>query len=194
MMVHSTMIIRFYCVVSVLVPLTYDGFADAFCTVGPISKASCQKLPPNAVRSFGQASSLTNVGPISGDNYRNSRYGKTKMFLVSEEDVFEAVERAETLWAEALEARKTANALAEKAEEDAQASAASSEKAANIFQDKTKPVTMEDLVQVDSASKASLDATTLVNEALKASDHARYGTAKMIHDKIITRLCKITLE
>ncbi len=174
--------------------LTYNGFADAFCTVGPISKASCQKLPPNAVGNFGEASSLTNVGPISGDNYRNSRYCKTKMFLVSEEDVLDAVERAETLWAEALEARKTANALADKAEEDAQASAASSEKAANIFQDKTTPVSMEDLVQVDSASRASLDATTLVNEALKASDHARYDTARTIHDKVIIGLCEITLE
>lgn len=102
------------------------------------------------------------------------------MFLVSEEDVLEAVERAEALWAEALEARKTANALIDRAEEEANASAGTAKEAENIFQDKTTPITMQELVQVDSAAKASLDATSLVNKAMDASDEAWYDTAFLL--------------
>jgi len=135
-------------------------------------QASCPKIAPNAVGNSAHLSSLTKIGLVSRFSNRDSRHGRTRTFLVSEEDVLEAVERAETLWAEALEARKTANALVDKAEEEANASAGTAEKAANIFQDKTTPVTMEELVQVDSAARASLDATTLVNRAMEASDHA----------------------
>ncbi len=172
------MIIRLFCVLSVFVP-----FVDSFCTVGTSLQASCPEIAPNAVGNPVQSSSFTNFGLVSGFSNRKSRNDKTQTFLVSEEDVLEAVERAETLWAEALEARKTANALIDKAEEEANASAGTAEKAANIFQDKTTPVTMEELVQVDSAAKASLDATTLVNKAMEASDHARYEAAQMCYNR-----------
>lgn len=95
---------------------------------------------------------------------------------MSEEDVLEAVERAETLWAEALEARKEANTLIDKAEKDATASAGTAKEAENIFKNKTTPVTMEELVQVDNAAKVSLDATSLINRAMEAEDQARYDT------------------
>lgn len=102
--------------------------------------------------------------------------------MVSEEDVLEAVEKAEVLWAEALEARKEANALIDKAEEEATASAGTAKEAENIFQDKTTPVTMQELVQVDNAAKASLDATSLVNKAMEASDRARYDPTQILQD------------
>jgi hypothetical protein len=96
----------------------------------------------------------------------------TKMSLVSEEDVLEAVEQAEALWAQALEARKTANALSDRAEEEAEAAAGTAREAENIFQNQTAPVSMEQLVQVDKAAKSNLDATSMVNRALKASEEA----------------------
>ncbi len=96
----------------------------------------------------------------------------TKMSLVSEEDVLEAVEQAEILWAQALEARKTANALSDRAEEEAEAAAGTAKEAENIFQNQSSPVSMEQLVQVDAAAKSNLDATSMVNKALKASEEA----------------------
>lgn len=102
----------------------------------------------------------------------SSAASTTKIYLVSEEDVLEAVENAENLWAEALEARKTANALSDRAEEEAEAAAGTAIEAENIFQNKTTPVSMEELVQVDAAAKNSLDATTCLNRALESSDEA----------------------
>lgn len=101
-----------------------------------------------------------------------TRQKTTRIFLVSEEDVLDAVERAETLWAEALESRKIANTSSDRAEKKAEESAEESEEAANIFQDRTTPVSKEQLIQVDTASKNSLDATFFVNKALEASDEA----------------------
>ena len=86
--------------------------------------------------------------------------------------MIEAVEKAETLWAQALEARKTANALSDRAEEEAEAAAGSAKEAENIFQNKTSPVSMEQLVQFDAIAKTSLDSTTMINKALKASEEA----------------------
>ena len=167
---HSTKIIRSFFLAAVLLSVNYDGIADAFCASGTRSQGIFRQLQPNAV----PKSSPLNYLSRSETNVHKERSAKTRIFLVSEEDVLEAVERAETLWAEALEARKTANALIDRAEEEANASAGTAKKAENIFQDKTTPITMEELVQVDSAAKASLDATSLVNKAMEASDEARY--------------------
>ena len=106
-------------------------------------------------------------------NLREQRESSsTRIFLVSEEDVLEAVEYAETSWAGALEARKTANELSDKAEEEAEATAELAKKAENIFDDRSKRVTMEQLVQVDEVAKNSLDATSSLNRAMEASDEA----------------------
>jgi hypothetical protein len=102
----------------------------------------------------------------------SNRIITTRISLVSEEDVLEAVEQAEALWAQALEARKTANALSDRAEEEAEAAAGTAKEAENIFQNRTQPVTMEQLVQVDAAAKSNLDATSMVNRALRASEDA----------------------
>jgi hypothetical protein len=96
----------------------------------------------------------------------------SRMLLVSEEDVLEAVEQAEVLWAQALEARKTANSLSDRAEEEAEAAAGTAKEAENIFQNQTTPVSMQQLLQVDKAAKSNLDATSMVNRALKASEEA----------------------
>ena len=94
---------------------------------------------------------------------------------VTEDMVLEAVENAEKAWEAALEARKTANALIDRAEEEAEAAsivAQETEKMVGDNQRQKIPVTMQQLAQVDRASAASLDATSKVNRALKASEEA----------------------
>jgi hypothetical protein len=100
---------------------------------------------------------------------------RTDNTTVTEEDVMAAVEYAEQLWAQALEARKTANALSDRAEEEAEASEVrSKETEAFVQQNKrtTQSITMEQLVQVDAAAKSNLDASVMVNRALRATDVA----------------------
>lgn len=147
----------------------YDGVADAFCHQQQRRRTVVNHghWHPSSTSAFG----TRNIN--SGLSTRScSAHSKTRIFLVSEEDVIEAVELAESLWEKALEARKEANALIDRAEEEANTSAGTAKQAENIFQDKSKPVSMEDLVQVDNAAKASLEATIMVNEATKASDEA----------------------
>lgn len=185
----STIIITkiFAAFVLLLVLASNNGIADAFCTFGTTSSqggSTCQhQHQPQVVAglNYGHlplSSSITGVR-INNKNNNNNHYSTrsaasstTRTFLVSEDDVLEAVESAETLWAGALEARKTANALVDEAEEEAESSAETAKGAENIFQDKSTPITMEQLVQVDTAAKASLGATTLVNEATKAMEEA----------------------
>ena len=103
------------------------------------------------------------------------RSSQTCCRLVSEEDVIEAVEKAERLWAQALEARKTANALSDRAEEEAEAAATSSKEVDDVFQSQknnSKPITMQQLAQADAAAKSNLDAGGMVNRALAAVEEA----------------------
>lgn len=92
--------------------------------------------------------------------------------LVTEDDVLEAVEKAEALWAKALEARKTANALSDRAEEEAEAAACSSKEVDSMFQNRSQPISMQQLAQADAAARSNLDAGGMVNRALQASDDA----------------------
>lgn len=110
------------------------------------------------------------VAYTMGDRTQSST--TTMLLVVSEEDVLEAVEQAEILWAQALEARKTANALSDRAEEEAEAAAGTAKEAENIFQNQTSPVSMQQLVQVDKAARSNLDATSMVNRALHATEEA----------------------
>ena len=95
-----------------------------------------------------------------------------RCYLVTEEDVFKAVEQAEALWAEALEARKTANALSDRAEEEAEAAASSAEEVNEMFKNRENPISMQQLAQADAAARSNLDAGSMVNKALEASDEA----------------------
>eukprot|EP00534_Pseudo-nitzschia_fraudulenta_P001805 CAMPEP_0201126802 /NCGR_PEP_ID=MMETSP0850-20130426/27524_1 /ASSEMBLY_ACC=CAM_ASM_000622 /TAXON_ID=183588 /ORGANISM="Pseudo-nitzschia fraudulenta, Strain WWA7" /LENGTH=199 /DNA_ID=CAMNT_0047395387 /DNA_START=31 /DNA_END=630 /DNA_ORIENTATION=- len=167
-MTFSTTTIHVLSVLQFILLLNYNSVADAFCT-SPRATRRHQLQPSISVISGFQISLSSSASRPRDISWRQSR---TRTFLVSEEDVLEAVEQAEALWEKALEARTTANALIDRAEEEATASAGTAKEAENIFQNKTTPVTMEQLVQVDNAAKASLDATSLVNEAMKASDEA----------------------
>jgi vacuolar-type H+-ATPase subunit H len=97
---------------------------------------------------------------------------RLRTFLVSEGDVLESVELAEQLWAEALEARKIANALSERAEEEAEAASSKAKEVTEKMNDKSKPVSTETLVEGDAVGRSNLEAGTLVNKALEASEEA----------------------
>jgi cell division septum initiation protein DivIVA len=95
--------------------------------------------------------------------------------IVTEEMVLEALENAEKAWEAALEARKTANALIDRAEEEAEAASVVAQETEKMVGDNQRqkiPVTMQQLAQVDRAANASLDATNKVNRAVKASEEA----------------------
>lgn len=95
--------------------------------------------------------------------------------LVTEAEVLAAVDEAERLWAQALEARKTANALSDRAEEEAEAAASTTKEVDDMFQFSKSnkiPITMQQLAQADAAAKSNLDAGSMVNRALKASEEA----------------------
>lgn len=95
----------------------------------------------------------------------------TFLSLVTEDDVLEAVEKAEALWAEALEARKTANTLSDRAEEEAEAAAETSQQVAEMYTT-MKSISLEKIAEADAATKSSIDASSTVGDALDASDHA----------------------
>lgn len=99
----------------------------------------------------------------------------TQLFLVTEQDVLSAVEEAEALWAKALEARKTANALSDRAEEEAEAAASNAQTINGKLNEQRAsqtPITMEQLAQADSVARSNLDAGSLVNRALRATEEA----------------------
>ena len=104
-------------------------------------------------------------------NSVRQRCTSTEISLVTEDDVLEAVEKAESLWAKALDARKTANALSDRAEEEAEAAASVSKDVEEMVNNRTA-ISMEQLAQADAAASANLDATIFVNKALAASDEA----------------------
>lgn len=82
---------------------------------------------------------------------------------------------AETAWATALEARKEANALIDRAEEEAEAASAVAQETQKMVGDNQRqkvPISMQQLAQVDRVAKTNLDATSQVNRAVKASEEA----------------------
>ena len=86
--------------------------------------------------------------------------------------IYEAVEKAESLWAQALEARKTANALSDRAEEEAEAAASTARDAENMLKDTQSPISLEKIAQADLATKSNIDANGMVNKALEAEEEA----------------------
>eukprot|EP00980_Cylindrotheca_fusiformis_P024998 scaffold12877_cov84-Cylindrotheca_fusiformis.AAC.3 len=102
----------------------------------------------------------------------NSQKHSVRMFLVSEEDVLEAVEEAEKRWAEALEARKNANALSDRAEEEAEAASDKAKEVEEKMKDKTKKISVKTLAEGDAVARSNLDASSMVNKALEAAEEA----------------------
>ena len=88
--------------------------------------------------------------------------------MTTEDDIWRAVKKAELLWAKAFEARKTANALSDCAEEEAEAAAFISKEVEDMVNVRTT-ITMQQLARVDAAASANLDATSMVNRELEAS-------------------------
>ena len=116
----------------------------------------------------------SNIGTADNNESDNS-FSTDNATPVTEEMVLDAVEKAEKAWEVALESRKTANALIDRAEEEAEAAsivALETEKMVDDNQKQKVPVTMQQLAQVDRAANASLDATSKVNRAVKASQEA----------------------
>ena len=100
------------------------------------------------------------------------RHTTASCFLVTEADVIEAVEMAEDLWAKALEARKTANALSDRAEEEAEAVSMRASEVETIMKDRSQPISMEKLNEADAVAKSSIDAGAMVNNALELNGEA----------------------
>ena len=91
----------------------------------------------------------------------------TRLYLVTEDDVLQAVTKAEVLWAEALEARKTANALSDRAEEEAEAAAQISKEVATLYKT-MKSISLEKVAKADTAAQCNLGANKMVGRALDA--------------------------
>ena len=88
---------------------------------------------------------------------------------VTEQDVLTLVEKAEELWAEAYEARKTANELSERAEslgKDAEFSAAASTRALKEL------ISEKNIAEASNAQNLSLELGSLLDEAVEAQRRA----------------------
>eukprot|EP00525_Craspedostauros_australis_P006407 CAMPEP_0198123086 /NCGR_PEP_ID=MMETSP1442-20131203/36629_1 /TAXON_ID= /ORGANISM="Craspedostauros australis, Strain CCMP3328" /LENGTH=174 /DNA_ID=CAMNT_0043782239 /DNA_START=163 /DNA_END=687 /DNA_ORIENTATION=+ len=99
------------------------------------------------------------------------RISTTHLSATSEQDVWKAVERAESLWEEALEARKNANAMSDRAEEEAEAAASQSTEV-NEMLSNMKSISLEKIAQADTVAAASLDAGSILRKALDAKEEA----------------------
>jgi hypothetical protein len=89
--------------------------------------------------------------------------------VVTEQDVLALVEKAEDLWAQAYEARKTANELSERAEslgKDAERSATSSTHALK------ESISAKNIEEASNAQNLSLELGSLLDEALEAQRKA----------------------
>eukprot|EP00521_Asterionellopsis_glacialis_P010627 CAMPEP_0195296578 /NCGR_PEP_ID=MMETSP0707-20130614/19756_1 /TAXON_ID=33640 /ORGANISM="Asterionellopsis glacialis, Strain CCMP134" /LENGTH=190 /DNA_ID=CAMNT_0040358129 /DNA_START=132 /DNA_END=704 /DNA_ORIENTATION=+ len=110
-------------------------------------------------------------------SYQNNKFARSgiRCNLVTEEQVLEAVEASEKLWEEALEARKKANALSEQAETLGEEAASSTEQVANALQ---KNVGLDQIENAKSAINSSLDAGSILSDALEATKEADQLEAK----------------
>jgi uncharacterized coiled-coil DUF342 family protein len=97
------------------------------------------------------------------------RHIRSPLHLTTEQDVIALVEKAETLWAQAYEARQTANELSEKAE----ALGIDAEKSASDAQNKLQSsVSIAKIGEAQLAQNLSLDLGALLKEVEDAQDKA----------------------
>ncbi|KAL3804190.1 hypothetical protein HJC23_013709 [Cyclotella cryptica] len=100
---------------------------------------------------------------------RIRRTPRPSLNLVTEQDVLALVEKAEELWAEAYEARKTANELSERAEslgKDAELSAATSARALK------ESISEKNIEEASNAQNLSLELGSLLDEVVEAERKA----------------------
>lgn len=93
-----------------------------------------------------------------------------KLGVVTAEQVVQIVEAAEELWEKAHEARKTANALSDRAEEEAEAASSLAEESQARMREGA--ISLEKISDHDAATVAHLDASSMVSKALEATDEA----------------------
>ncbi|KAL1521764.1 hypothetical protein AB1Y20_021418 [Prymnesium parvum] len=91
--------------------------------------------------------------------------------LVSEDDVEAAVEKAEKLWAQALEARKRADRLSNEAESVAEEVSLSAQQQTEKL-DNTSKFSLSLLQDAQSTIDASLEVGQLVSQAVDAAEEA----------------------
>ena len=144
--------------------------------LGLMNNEGALALLPAATDSSHRSAATTSSAILGATNARKLTTTPSKILtqlhLVTEDDVLEAVEKAESLWAQALEARKTANALSDRAEEEAEAAASTARDAENMLKDTQSPISLEKIAQADLATKSNIDANGMVNKALEAEEEA----------------------
>uniref|UniRef100_A0A6U3RRT2 Uncharacterized protein n=1 Tax=Ditylum brightwellii TaxID=49249 RepID=A0A6U3RRT2_9STRA len=97
----------------------------------------------------------------------------TSLNAVTEDDVIEAVEKAEALWVNALEARKKANALVDVAEGEATSASESADTAMEALNVQSGGTFgMSNVETAKGALNAALDAGSKVDQAVKATEEA----------------------
>lgn len=128
------------------------------------SRSSADAFAPSP--SFTQSARTMRVSAPGSVPHR----GIQPVHAVTEEDVIKSVEKAEKLWAEALEARKEANAQSDHAEEGAEAAAEVAKKANEEML--KGPISLEKIAAADAAANSSLDAGSALSRALDAAEEA----------------------
>mmetsp|Transcript_16426 Transcript_16426/g.47208 ORF Transcript_16426/g.47208 Transcript_16426/m.47208 type:complete len:187 (-) Transcript_16426:155-715(-) len=117
---------------------------------------------------FSTAAAFTGCS-TSPPYYSKARSPTSALRLVSEQDVLDAVERAEESWAKALAAREEAKVLSDKAEEASTSAAEESEEVSLAPKDLSAK---GGISRVADVLQAALDAGDLLAEAKRGSDEA----------------------
>mmetsp|Transcript_7288 Transcript_7288/g.13067 ORF Transcript_7288/g.13067 Transcript_7288/m.13067 type:complete len:204 (+) Transcript_7288:73-684(+) len=120
------------------------------------------------IRSGGPSSSAF----VCSGNSRGKSREVVGLALVTEDDVLEAVDEAEELWAKALEARERANGVTETAEQEAQAASEVAQAAASELKQNPTNMSQENLTSIQTAMNSSIDASSILSDAIHADTEA----------------------
>lgn len=140
------------------------------------SVAATGSISGSSSCSHGHIAAFLGTNQLPFSSRKSHRYEERKprysccLHSVTAEQVLEAVSQAEALFAQAVEARKTATALSDRAEEEAEAAAANAKSVETINQD--QPITFETIAKADAVTKLSMDATSWVGKAIDAANEA----------------------
>lgn len=110
-------------------------------------------------------------GRLSTPVHRPQPLRAAVVSLVTEDDVEKLVEKAESLWADALAAREKADSLSAEAEQLADVSEKQSQAAVEALEESDK-FSLSMLTSSQGATDASLEATRLLAEAVDAAEEA----------------------
>lgn len=98
----------------------------------------------------------------------------TSLYLVTEDEVIAAVEKAELLWSDALEAREKSDLLSTEAEEEAVSAETTTTQSSNVIKmvESTKSFGQSQIDAAQNALDAGFEATSKVTSALDAANEA----------------------